>query len=66
MAGGIFHVEFGINETPLTRALEGGQYTHAERLIRENLNPSYLDEGTAYLTESFTMKPTYICNKFNY
>ncbi|CAG2212213.1 unnamed protein product [Mytilus edulis] len=26
MAGGVFHVEFGINETSLTRALESGSY----------------------------------------
>lgn len=45
MAGGVFHVEFGINETSLTRALESGSYGAAERLIRENINPSYLDEG---------------------
>ena len=42
----VFHVEFGINDTPLTRALEQGNYTTAERLIVECTNPSYLDEGT--------------------
>jgi len=49
MAGGVFHVEFGINETPLTRALESDSYPTAERLIRENVNPSYLDEGTLHI-----------------
>lgn len=41
----VFHVEFGINDTPLTRALENGNYASAERLILECTNPSYLDEG---------------------
>ncbi|KAJ8315818.1 hypothetical protein KUTeg_007968 [Tegillarca granosa] len=45
MAGGVFHVEFGINETPLTRALENGNFVSAEKFIRENNVPSYLDEG---------------------
>lgn len=45
MAGGVFHVEFGINDTVLTRALENKQYSVAETIIRENTNPSYLDEG---------------------
>ena len=45
MAGGVFHVEFGINDTILTRALENKQYSAAETIIRENTNPSYLDEG---------------------
>jgi len=45
MAGGVFHVEFGINETPLTRALERGNFVTAEKYIRDTLNPSYLDEG---------------------
>lgn len=45
MAGGGFHVEFGINETTLTQSLEKGEYALAESLIRENANPSYLDEG---------------------
>ncbi|CAG2257658.1 unnamed protein product [Mytilus edulis] len=55
MAGGVFHVEFGINETSLTRALESGSYGAAERLIRENINPSYLDEGCYQRT------PLFIC-----
>ncbi|KAL8599016.1 hypothetical protein ACOMHN_006825 [Nucella lapillus] len=41
----VFHVEFGINETALTRALENGNYASAERLILDCVNPSYLDEG---------------------
>lgn len=41
----VFHVEFGINETPLTRALENGNYASAEKLILDCVNPSYLDEG---------------------
>ena len=46
MAGpGVFHVEFGINETILTRALERGQFELAEKIIREAANPSFLDEG---------------------
>jgi hypothetical protein len=53
MAGGVFHVEFGINETTLTRALESDSYPTAERLIRENVNPSYLDEGTLYICLTF-------------
>ncbi|KAL5009734.1 hypothetical protein ScPMuIL_012039 [Solemya velum] len=45
MAAGIFHVEFGINETQLTQTLEKGRFNVAEKLIRENTVPSYLDEG---------------------
>ena len=51
MAG--FHVEFGINETQLTRLLERGQYNEAENLIRENSGPSYLDEGCYQRTPLF-------------
>ena len=46
MAGpGVFHVEFGINETDLTRALEVRHYQEAERIIQDNSYSSYLDEG---------------------
>ena len=40
MAGmnGVFHVEFGINETQLTRLLESRQYKEAEKLILENVS----------------------------
>ncbi|KAK7107611.1 uncharacterized protein [Littorina saxatilis] len=41
----VFHVEFGINDTPLTRALENGNYASAERIILDCVNPSCLDEG---------------------
>ena len=51
MAG--FHVEFGINETQLTRLLERGLYQEAENLIRENNGPSYLDEGCYQRTPLF-------------
>ncbi|XP_041353896.1 uncharacterized protein LOC121371803 isoform X2 [Gigantopelta aegis] len=51
----VFHVEFGINDTPLTRALEHGNYTTAERVIVECTNPSYLDEGCYQRT------PLFIC-----
>ena len=51
MAG--FHVEFGINETQLTRLLERGSYKEAENLIRENNGPSYLDEGCYQRTPLF-------------
>lgn len=49
MAGGVFHVEFGINDTVLTRALENRKYSAAEAIIRDNTNPSYLDEGMIVL-----------------
>lgn len=48
MAGGVFHVQFGFNDTALTRALESGNYVLSERLIRETANPSALDEGEVY------------------
>ena len=51
MAG--FHVEFGINETQLTRLLERGLYKEAENLIKENNGPSYLDEGCYQRTPLF-------------
>ncbi|BFZ24902.1 hypothetical protein BsWGS_27941 [Bradybaena similaris] len=51
----VFHVEFGINDTPLTRALEQGNYATAERLILECPNASYLDDGCYQRT------PLYIC-----
>ncbi|KAK7494831.1 hypothetical protein BaRGS_00013958 [Batillaria attramentaria] len=51
----VFHVEFGINDTPLTRALENGNYASAERLILDCTNPSYLDEGCYQRT------PLHIC-----
>ena len=38
-------MEFGFNDTPLTRALESGNYALAEKIIRDNVNPSALDEG---------------------
>ena len=49
MAGGVFHVEFGFNDTPLTRALESGNYKLAEKFINETTNPSALDEGKYFL-----------------
>ena len=45
MAANIFHVEFGLNETELTQALESCRYDLADRLIRETTSASYLDEG---------------------
>ena len=46
MAGpGVFHVEFGINETRLTQLLEKRKFKDAEKVVRENNNPSYLEEG---------------------
>ena len=44
--GHVFHVEFGINDTELTRALEVGNYAMAKKLIVDNAHTSYLDEGT--------------------
>jgi hypothetical protein len=38
-------VQIGINDTPLTSAIEQGDFKTAERLIEESLEPSYLDEG---------------------
>ena len=46
MAANVFHVEFGLNETALTRALESERYDLAEKLIRDTTSASYLDEGT--------------------
>ena len=43
--GNIFHVEFGINETTLTRALEEEKWVEAERIISENSHSSFLNEG---------------------
>ncbi|KAK0057841.1 hypothetical protein Bpfe_012797 [Biomphalaria pfeifferi] len=51
----VFHVEFGMNDTPLTQALEQGNYATAERLILECPNASYLDDGCYQRT------PLYIC-----
>ena len=46
MAGpGVFHVEFGINETKLTRSLEQRNYKEAEKIIKECSNQTFLDEG---------------------
>ncbi|XP_064595869.1 uncharacterized protein LOC135462572 [Liolophura sinensis] len=42
---GVFHVEFGINDTDLTEALEATDYPKAERLIKNRAVASYLDEG---------------------
>jgi hypothetical protein len=39
------HVQIGINDTPLTSALENGDFKTAEKLIEENEDPSYLNEG---------------------
>jgi hypothetical protein len=39
------HVQIGINDTPLTSAIEMGDFKTAEKLIEENVEPSYLDEG---------------------
>ena len=48
MAAGanVFHVEFGFNDTQLTRALEAGQYAEAERIVFARAHTSYLDEGS--------------------
>ncbi|GFN84715.1 alpha-latrocrustotoxin [Plakobranchus ocellatus] len=51
----VFHVEFGMNDTPLTQALEKGNYASAERLILDCPNSSYLDDGCYQRT------PLYIC-----
>ena len=45
MAGFVFHVEFGMNETALTQALEAQKWMLAEKLILDCQNASYLDEG---------------------
>ncbi|KAK3098584.1 hypothetical protein FSP39_020939, partial [Pinctada imbricata] len=55
MAGGVFHVEFGINDTQLTRALEKNNFVTAEKLIRDTTQASYLDEGCYQRT------PLFIC-----
>jgi hypothetical protein len=39
------HVQIGINDTPLTSALEKGDFRTAEKLIEENEDSSYLNEG---------------------
>lgn len=39
------HVQIGINDTPLTSALGKGDFKTAEKLIEENEEPSYLNEG---------------------
>ncbi|XP_059145782.1 uncharacterized protein LOC131932908 [Physella acuta] len=51
----VFHVEFGMNDTPLTQALEQGNYATAERFIIDCPNASYLDDGCYQRT------PLYIC-----
>lgn len=51
----VFHVEFGMNDTPLTQALEQGNYASAERLILDCPNSSYLDDGC------YQRIPLYIC-----
>ncbi len=51
MAGpGVFHVEFGINETPLTQLLERRKFRDAEKMIIENNNASFLDEGITLIS----------------
>ncbi|XP_076364137.1 uncharacterized protein LOC143253720 isoform X7 [Tachypleus tridentatus] len=40
-----FQVNWGINDTPLTRALELGDDVKAASIIRENSDPSFLNEG---------------------
>ena len=47
--GAVFHVEFGINETQLTRAIESKQFDRAAQIVRENSFTSFLDEGTFFL-----------------
>ncbi|XP_021919173.1 uncharacterized protein LOC110829602 isoform X1 [Zootermopsis nevadensis] len=37
--------QLGIHDTPLTYAIEKGDFKAAEKLIEENVSPSYLDEG---------------------
>lgn len=39
------HVQIGISDTPLTSALGKGDFKTAEKLIEENEEPSYLNEG---------------------
>ncbi|XP_049787803.1 uncharacterized protein LOC126191107 isoform X1 [Schistocerca cancellata] len=41
----VYHAQIGINDTPITRALEEGQFKLAQQLILENTDRSYLDEG---------------------
>jgi hypothetical protein len=42
---GVFHVQFGINETRLTQALEYGEFDVAEKMINDCTSATYLDEG---------------------
>ena len=47
MAGFVFHVEFGMNETLLTRALEEGNWALAEHHMINSPTASYLDDGNS-------------------
>ena len=49
----VFNVEFGFNDTELTRALEAGKYKEAERIVLANAHTSYLDEGCHLSIELF-------------
>jgi hypothetical protein len=40
-----FNFQVGLNETPLTKALIAGHFGLAERLILENTDVDYLNDG---------------------
>jgi len=43
-------VQVGLNETPLTKALVAGQFGLAEKLILENTDVDYLNDGKSFIT----------------
>ena len=45
-------VQLGINDTPLTFAIQKGDFKAAEKLILENSEPSFLDEGKYFVAHN--------------
>lgn len=60
MAAHVFHVEFGMNDTPLTHALKARNYAKAKQLILAHSQSSYLDEGEELAADMIIMLP-YVC-----
>ena len=44
--------QVGLNETPLTKALVAGQFGLAEKLILENTDVDYLNDGKSFVPQA--------------
>ena len=55
-------LQVGLNETPLTKALVAGQFGLAEKLILENTDVDYLNDGKAIHVDLYIVKKNNFCS----